>query len=141
MENEEHGLIDNWLRHIKDASRFNAGKLNRLRQDKKLYLLCELNVIEQVTNVCNSTIVQNAWKNGVELSVHGWVYGIEDGILKDLGTSFASNEQLAEMNRNVPADILTVSLKSTLMPRALYTSLKSNKLKVKKSINEKSYQL
>ena len=96
MENEEHGFVDNWLCHIKDVSRFNAGKLNGLRQDKKLDLLCELNVIEQVTNVCNSTIVQNTWKKAVELSVHGWVYGIEDGILKNLGTSFASNEQLAK---------------------------------------------
>jgi carbonic anhydrase len=105
MENEEHGLIDNWLRHIKDVSRFNAGKLNGLRHDKKLDLLCELNVIEQVRNVCNSTIVQNAWKNNAELSVHGWVYGIENGVLKDLGTSFASNEQLAEKNSNVQASI------------------------------------
>jgi carbonic anhydrase len=63
-------------------------------------MLCELNVMEQVTNVCNSTIVQNAWKNGMELSVHGWVYGIENGVLKDLDTSFSSNKQLAERNNN-----------------------------------------
>ena len=105
MENEEHGLIDNWLRHIKDVSRFNAEKLNGLSHDKKLDLLFELNVMEQVTNVCNSTIVQNAWKNGMELSVHGWVYGIENGVLKDLDTSFSANEQLAEMNSNVQACI------------------------------------
>jgi carbonic anhydrase len=89
MENEEHGLIDNWLRHVKDVSRFNAGSLDGLGHEEKLDRLCELNVIEQVTNVCNSSIVQNAWRNGVELSVHGWVYGIEDGILKDLGVTFS----------------------------------------------------
>jgi carbonic anhydrase len=96
MENEEHGLIDNWLRHIKDVSRFNAGKLDGLSHDKKLDRLCELNVIEQVTNVCNSTVVQNAWKNGADLSVHGWIYGIDDGILNDLGATISSSEQLAE---------------------------------------------
>jgi len=101
MENEEHGLIDNWLRHIKDVSRFNAEKLSGLKHDKKLDLLCELNVIEQVTNVCNSTIVQNAWNNGAELSVHGWVYSIENGVLKDLDISFSSREQLEEKNNYV----------------------------------------
>lgn len=97
MENEEHGLIDNWLRHIKDVSRFNAKRLNGLDQDKKFDLLCELNVIEQVTNVCNSTMVQNAWKNGAELSVHGWVYSIENGILKDLNASYSARNQLKEI--------------------------------------------
>ena len=101
MENVEHGLIDNWLRHIKDVSRFNAEKLNGLKHDGKLDLLCELNVIEQVTNVCNTTIVQNAWKNNAELSIHGWVYSIEDGILKDLDTCITSREQLMEENRNL----------------------------------------
>lgn len=83
METVRHGLIDNWLRHIKDVSRFNAEKLNGLEPDKKLDTLCELYVIEQVTNVCNTTIVQKARGTGTRLSVHGWVYGIENGILKD----------------------------------------------------------
>ena len=98
MENKEHGLIDNWLRHVKDVSRFNAEKLKGLKHDKKQDLLCELNVMEQVKNVCNSTIVQNAWKNGAELSVHGWVYSIKNGILKDLHTTFSSRKQLKERN-------------------------------------------
>ena len=101
MENVEHGLIDNWLRHIKDVNRFNAEKLNGLKLDEKLDLLCELNVIEQVTNVCNTTIVQNAWNNGTELSIHGWVYSIEDGILKDIDTCITSRKQLIEENRNL----------------------------------------
>jgi len=96
MDDHEHGLIDNWLRHIKDVSRFYADKLNNLEGDEKFNRLCELNVIEQVTNVCNTNIIQNAWKNGIELSVHGWIYNIENGILKDLDTSITSAKQIEE---------------------------------------------
>ncbi len=85
LENQEHGLIDNWLRHVKDVLRFNAEKFKGLEHNKKLDLLCELNVKEQVKNICNTTIVQNAWKQNNELSVHGWIYSIENGILKNLG--------------------------------------------------------
>ncbi|MDB4521893.1 carbonate dehydratase [Gammaproteobacteria bacterium] len=92
LENHEHGLIDNWLRHIKDVIRFNAAKFDGLNHDKQLDLLCELNVKEQVKNVCNTTIVKNAWKEGKELSVHGWIYSIENGILKDLDTGFTSGK-------------------------------------------------
>ena len=95
----EHGLIDNWLRHIQDVSRFNADKLDGKEYGEQLDLLCELNVVEQVINVCNTTIVQNAWKNGVELSVHGWIYSIENGILKDLDTCINSIGQLVEKSR------------------------------------------
>jgi carbonic anhydrase len=99
MEETEHGLIDNWLRHIQDVSRFNADKLDGKEYGEQLDLLCELNVVEQVINVCNTTIVQNAWKNGVELSVHGWIYSIENGILKDLDTCINSIGQLVEKSR------------------------------------------
>lgn len=92
LENQEHGLIDNWLRHIKDVIRFNAEKFEGLENDKKMDLLCELNVKEQVTNVSNTTIVQNAWKQGNELSVHGWIYSIKNGILKDLDSRVTSRE-------------------------------------------------
>ena len=88
LENHEHGLIDNWLRHVKDVIRFNAPKFDGLNHVKQLDLLCELNVKEQVKNVCNTTIVKNAWKEGKELSVHGWIYSIDNGILKDLDTGF-----------------------------------------------------
>jgi len=100
MENHEHGLIDNWLRHIKDVSRFNADKLKGLNHAEHFDRLCELNVVEQVTNVCNSTIVQNAWKNGADLTVHGWVYSIENGVLKDLSSSYSSNAELEEKSTN-----------------------------------------
>ena len=85
MENKEHGLIDNWLKHIKDVYRTHRAEVDTLQDEtEKLNAMCELNVVEQVANVCNTTIVRNAWKSGQELSVHGWIYSIENGILQDL---------------------------------------------------------
>jgi carbonic anhydrase len=82
---ESYGLIDTWLRHIKDVYRYHQDKLDAIEDEQeRLNLLCELNVIEQVANVCHTSIVQKAWKSGQELSVHGWIYSIEDGILKNL---------------------------------------------------------
>jgi carbonic anhydrase len=92
MDNQSHGLIDNWLRHIKDVSRFNAVQLNAVDESKKFDLLCELNVIEQVNNVANTTIVKKAWKKGADLAIHGWVYGIENGIIKNLNTTVSGIE-------------------------------------------------
>ena len=86
LEDQEHGLIDNWLRHIKDVVRFNAEAFENIGHQQQLDLLCELNVKEQVRNICNTSIVQQAWKKGRELSVHGWIYSIENGIIKDLDT-------------------------------------------------------
>lgn len=94
MQSDSYGLVDNWLRHVKDVERFNSDKLDGLTHDEKLNKLCELNVMEQVINVCSSTIVQNAWKNGDNLTIHGWVYSVENGILKDLNTSISSVDQL-----------------------------------------------
>ncbi len=101
VENHEHGLIDNWLRHIKDVIRFNDDMLKDLGPDEKVNRLCELNVTEQVTNVCNTTIVQNAWKNEAELSVHGWIYNIDNGILKDLDTGLTNNDQVEFPQKNL----------------------------------------
>lgn len=101
LENTEHGLVDNWLRHIKDVYRFNADKLDGLPDKEKLDLLCELNVIEQVRNVCNSTIVHKAWKEGRDLTVHGWVYGLKDGIIKDLDMSIASTAEFKERKKTL----------------------------------------
>lgn len=85
LENIDHGLIDNWLGHIKDVYRLHATELNAISDEEEMqHRLCELNVIEQVANVCDTTTVKNAWKNGAELSVHGWIYNIENGILKDI---------------------------------------------------------
>lgn len=86
MEDKDHGLIENWLRHIKDVGRLNAEVLDALDEDKRLDALCELNVKEQVKNVCDTSIVQKAWNEGQELAVHGWIYNIENGLLRDLCT-------------------------------------------------------
>lgn len=91
MDDREHGLIDNWLRHIKDVYRFNADELDGLSREDRLNRLCELNVKEQVNNVSSTTILQNAWRKGAELTVHGWIYNIKDGILKDLDTCISSS--------------------------------------------------
>lgn len=84
MGDEQFGLIDNWLRHIKDVARLNKEKLEDLSEDERFARLCELNVLEQLENVRNTTIVQNALKRGQVLHVHGWIYDIKNGILKDL---------------------------------------------------------
>jgi len=80
------GLIDNWLRHVEDVAEKHAAALGRVAEEgARLRLLCELNVREQVSNVCRTTVVQDAWARGQELSVHGWIYALEDGLLRDLG--------------------------------------------------------
>ncbi|MCL4158520.1 UNVERIFIED_CONTAM: hypothetical protein GTU68_032938 [Idotea baltica] len=98
MTDESYGLIDNWLRHIKDVSRFNRVELDKLEGEEKANRLCELNVMEQVKNVSNTSIVQKAWKRGEQLSVHGWVYGLDDGIAKDQKCTLSSLEDLKIAN-------------------------------------------
>ena len=86
VERQEFGLIDNWLRKIKDVYAANKEALDsEPDQEKRLNLLCEINVRQQVLNICHTSIVQNAWREGRELAVHGWIYAIADGLLKDLG--------------------------------------------------------
>ena len=100
MENSEHGLIDNWLRNIKDIYRYHQARIDAVRDaKKKIDLLCELNVVEQVMNVCHTTMVQSAWKSGRELAVHGWVYSIEDGILRDLNVCITNPDEISRVHR------------------------------------------
>lgn len=100
MENKEHGLIDNWLQNIKDVYRYHQARIDVLQDEReKINLLCELNVIEQVANICHTTIVQNAWKSGRELTVHGWIYSIEDGILKDLNVCTTNLDEISQTHR------------------------------------------
>lgn len=95
LERKEHGLVDNWLRVIKDNYRANRKQFDGVESEQEeLDLLCELNVVEQVRNICHSTIVQSAWMSGQELSVHGVIYGVEDGILKDLDVTISSIDQV-----------------------------------------------
>lgn len=85
MQDRKLGLIENWLRHIRDVARFNAAELKGLDEAATLNRLCELNVKEQVTNVCNTSILRDAWAAGRELYVHGWIYDINNGLIKDVG--------------------------------------------------------
>jgi len=95
LENCEHGMVDNWLRVIKDSYRTYQQELDAITDpQEKVNRLCELNVVEQVRNICHTPIVQNAWAAGRKLSVHGVIYGVEDGLLKDLGVTTNSINQL-----------------------------------------------
>ena len=97
MDNVDHGLIDNWLRNIQDTYRNHQNKLDAIEDQKdRQNLLCELNVVGQVANVCRTNIVRNAWKSGQELAVHGWIYSIEDGILKDLNVCITGLDEVSK---------------------------------------------
>jgi carbonic anhydrase len=95
MEGRRVGLADNWLRHVRDVhqrhERYLGEAVDRERHEK----LCELNVVEQVVNVCQTTIVQDAWDRSQELTVHSWVYGLRDGLLRDLGVTISSQAELS----------------------------------------------
>ena len=84
LDNVRIGLADNWIRHIQDVRDRHRQLLNALPESKRLDALVELNAIEQVVNVCQSTVLQDAWARGQQISVHGWVYGVHDGLLQDL---------------------------------------------------------
>jgi carbonic anhydrase len=88
------GLVDNWLHHVHDVRDKHQSQLVALSDDTaRCDRLCELNVIEQVANVCQTTIVRDAWERGQELAVHGWIYGLQDGLLRDLNTTAASRRE------------------------------------------------
>ncbi|MGH7515504.1 MAG: carbonate dehydratase [Gemmatimonadales bacterium] len=90
------GLIDNWLRHVQDVAARHLDELQTLGEGPALYdRLCELNVVEQAVHVCRTTIVQDAWRRGRGLTVHAWVYSLRDGLLRDLGFSASSAEDVA----------------------------------------------
>ena len=95
MNNLQFSLIDNWLRHVQDVIRDHEHELMQIRDEsQRLDRLCELNVVEQVLNVAQTTVVQAAWRRGQDVAVHGWIYGLEDGLLRDLGVSIDSVEGL-----------------------------------------------
>jgi carbonic anhydrase len=95
LSSERLGLIDNWLRHVQDVRERHASSMNDPDPDARVDRLCELNVIDQVRHVCETTIVQDAWDRGQPLTVHGWIYGLQDGRLRDLGASVSSLSSLA----------------------------------------------
>jgi len=92
-EDQQHGLIDNWLGDIRDTYRRNRAELETLPEESRLDRLCELNVVDQVIRVGHTTIVQEAWLRGQPLFLHGWIYSISDGLLKDLDVSASSREE------------------------------------------------
>lgn len=106
LSNQKFGLIDNWLRNIKDIYRQHHSKIDSIvdndktvEKNKRVNRLCELNVIEQVNNVCHTTIVQDAWDRGQELTVHGWIYSIRNGLIKDLNVSTGGKDQISQIYR------------------------------------------
>ena len=98
MGNKHIGLIDNWIRHIKDVYRHHATELNAISVEKDRFnRFVELNVAEQVFDLAKTSIVQGAWKKKKELHIHGWVYDIADGLINDLEVTIANNESLGEV--------------------------------------------
>jgi carbonic anhydrase len=98
MGNQHIGLIDNWIRHIKDVYRFHAKELNAIEDEKERFdRFVELNVFEQVQDLAKTSIIQEAWLKGQEVAIHGWVYGVHNGVIKDLKLTVLDNNQLAEV--------------------------------------------
>jgi carbonic anhydrase len=95
MGNANIGLIDNWIRHIKDVYRFHYRELDAIEDEEaKFDRFVELNVVEQVMDLAKTSIVQNAWSRNQQLWIHGWVYSIKNGLVKDLGVNFGNNTDL-----------------------------------------------
>jgi carbonic anhydrase len=98
MGNQNIGLIDNWIREIKDVYRYHQVELNTITDEKKRFdRFVELNVVEQVLDLAKTSIVQTAWKNNQAVEIHGWVYDIKDGLVKDLQVTIDSESQLGEV--------------------------------------------
>jgi carbonic anhydrase len=98
MENNSIGIIDNWIRHIKDVYRFHQDELNAIAdKNERFNKFVEINVKEQVFDLAKTSIVQSAWKNGQELSIHGWVYGLNSGYVTDLGVNFSCDKDLDDV--------------------------------------------
>jgi carbonic anhydrase len=97
LSEQRLGLIDNWLLHVKDVRWKHRAQLDDLSPEARFRRLCELNVIEQVDNVCETTIVREAWGRGHGLSVHGWIYDLRDGRLRDLGVTATSALEFAPL--------------------------------------------
>lgn len=98
MTNQSIGIIDNWIRHIKDVYRVHKKELDSIEdQTERFNRFVEVNVTEQVFDLAKTSIVQNAWKNGQDLTIHGWVYGVDSGIIKDLGVNFKNDSELDDV--------------------------------------------
>jgi carbonic anhydrase len=96
LKDQRLGLVDNWLRHVKDVHHQHKAWLDGLVASRRVDALCELNVLEQSRNVCFTTVVQDAWARGQEIVVHGWVYGLHNGLLQDLCMTVAGPADVAD---------------------------------------------
>ena len=105
-KNSKLGLIDNWLRHVQDVKNKHGNQLASLEGDELYSKMCELNVVEQAVNVCQTTVVQDAWLRGQDLTVHSWIYGLKDGLLNDLGLCVSSSESMDELYQNALESLL-----------------------------------
>jgi carbonic anhydrase len=95
LQNQKLGLIDNWLRHVQDVMQKHAALLAEVSDEEaRVDKLCELNIIEQVYHVCQTTVIQSAWESGQELTVHGWVYSLNDGIVRDLNIHVSNQDEM-----------------------------------------------
>jgi carbonic anhydrase len=94
LNDDKLGLVDNWLRHVQDVRHKHQAALDAVPEEDRHNRLCELNVIEQVVNVSQTTVIRDAWARGQSVSVHGWVYGLKDGLLRDLGLGVATADEL-----------------------------------------------
>jgi carbonic anhydrase len=101
LEEAQLGLISNWLRHIQDVMRAHEKTLNAIEDEReRFYKLCELNVLEQTLNVCETSFVKDAWERGQNLSVHSWIYDMREGVLKRLGIELKNIEQFKSLREN-----------------------------------------
>ena len=94
LENQTHGFINNWLRHLRDIYLVHREFLDSLEHSHRVDRLCELNVVSQVTNICRTTVVKTAWKKDKDLTVHGWIYNLGNGLIKDMNLSIRSPEEI-----------------------------------------------
>lgn len=103
LDNHDHGMLDNWLRLIKDIALDYEDELNLISDpSQRVNRLCELNVERQVGNVCHTAIVQNAWNRGQPLQIHGWIYGVGDGIINDLNMGKTQSREIPQVYRINP---------------------------------------
>jgi carbonic anhydrase len=115
LDNLSHGLIDNWLTKIKDVYARHREDIDSLKTEKeRVDRMCELNVVEQVETLSHTTIVQDAWRRSQNLTIHGWIYGLHDGLINDLGVRISQVSQVAAPFRFVEKgrDVLALNVKT-----------------------------
>jgi len=105
LENRTLGLSDQWLKHVHDVRNKHRMRLDRLESVSRFDRLCELNVIEQAMNVARTSIVRQAWSRGRSLTIHGWIYAVSNGLLRDVGISVASSEEISHRYHIAMADL------------------------------------